>query len=47
MVRSHAVQGCGFGVFEIKQAQDGIGTAASSSGVGLCFMIGGLHAIDQ
>src|SRR5258708_20568251 len=32
ILRSEAVQDCGFGVFEIKQAQDGPGAAASSSG---------------
>src|SRR5215471_4683402 len=32
ILRSEAVQDCRFGVFEIKQAQDGPGAAASSSG---------------
>jgi hypothetical protein len=32
MLRSEAVQDCGFGVFEIEQAQDGSRAAASSSG---------------
>src|ERR1700730_7719485 len=32
ILRSEAVQDCGFGVFEIKQAQHGPSAAASSSG---------------
>src|SRR5579859_3009410 len=37
ILRSEAVQDCGFGVFKVGQAQDGLGDVASSSGTWLLF----------
>jgi hypothetical protein len=47
ILRSEAVQDCGFGVFEIKQAHTDLVLLRLLLEVCLCFMIGGLHAIDQ